>query len=120
MANIPIRFENVFPDAKEWNEPKVLDRVRRQAISVLQAALHGRKIDKDRLNAAQFAVGKLVAQDAPKHIQVNFISWQDIAKSTQKAGMLKEAKVIETKEKVPLNPAASPPRRKSKARRSSE
>lgn len=82
-----VTFESVFPGAKEWHEPKVLNKIRKQALAVLYAALKGKQLDKERLEAAKFAVGKMVAQEAPKKAVFNFISWQDITRAADKAGL---------------------------------
>lgn len=105
---IPILFETVFPESKEWNDPKVLNKVRRQAVSVLYAAIMGKKIEKERLEAAKFAVGKLVATDAPKNVQVNFISWREIAEDVKKAGLLPKSHEKALPKKAQVIEAVSP------------
>jgi hypothetical protein len=82
---------------------------------VLYAALKGRDMDKDRLEAAKFVVGKMVVPDGPKNVQMNFISWSDVQKSAIKAGiekLLKEPPRVIDVEAAPPKESLAPKKRK--------
>lgn len=93
-----VTFETIFPSAKKHDDPHVLEKLRRQAVAVLYAALKGVVIEKERLQAAQFVVGKMVANETPKNVQVNFIQWGEVMRSIQKAGLSLPILDVETKD----------------------
>lgn len=85
--SIAMTFESTFPTAKKHNDPKVLEKVRCLAMTIAYHSLKGQKVDKERLETAKFVLSKLSTFESPKNVQVNFITWKDVAKAVDKAGL---------------------------------
>jgi len=83
-----------FPGCDDWDDPRVVNKIRKHALSVLYSSVRGKaKIPKEQLESARFAVARLIADQAPRNVQVNFIQWKDIAQAVERAGLSKQIQV---------------------------
>ena len=104
MARAGLTWSGIFPKGGNWDDIDVNDEMRRASMAVVHASVLGRKVAKDRLETARFVLGKMVAGEAPKINQVNFINLPDIQRALLKAGSKKVIDVLpaETPKSLPI------------------
>jgi hypothetical protein len=76
-----------FPKSNRWDDPVVIDALRKEAILVTMRTLKGIPTPKEQTQAALFVLGRMVATHTSPQVTVNLTA-KDFLEAKRRAGLL--------------------------------
>ena len=90
-----ISWEKLFPGCEYWDDPKAIEKMRKQALANVQAIMEGRDMPKQIVDASLNVVNRLCAPQISPNVSIS-LTMKDIEAAKARAGLsvLKQIKAL--------------------------
>ena len=100
-------WRKVFGNVEKWDDPLILDKMRKQAMAVMYAVSRGKKVDPSQYKAAEYILGRLVAPHTSQQVHFH-LSLAEIQKAQLRAGLIPSLSPVREAKRIVSEPAKTP------------